>query len=369
MRWVSIDEIPENSMVAKAVYTSSGSMLLKEATPISEKVIRALKNQDILSIYITDALTESIKEEMDLDDVFDLKDVIDPKLRRKFNQELIVGISTFKKSKGLSSFSTEGENLINRVTEMSKTIVSELMLRKDRQITLVDVKHLDIYDYEHAVNTAILSVIVGLNLGFSEKELMYLAQGSLLMNISNELLEPLITNKSETYTETDHNIIRSHPELSRQLLNDNTQANAFVKNIVLKHHERMNGSGYPNKLKAPDIDKYTKIVMIADVYDAMTSDRRHRKAHTPSETLEYIMGPSNLFDHESAFAFSRAIIPYPPGDLVELSDGSIALVLSTNDLMPLRPVVRVLIGIYRNEIIDLKTRYNIVIKKRVVSVE
>lgn len=81
------------------------------------------------------------------------------------------------------------------------------------------------------------------------------------------------------------------------------------------------------------------------------------------------MGPSNLFDHESAFAFSRAIIPYPPGDLVELSDGSIALVLSANDLMPLRPVVRVLIGINRNDVIDLKMRYNVVIKKRVVSVE
>ena len=368
MRWVSIDEIPENSLVARPVYTSSGSMLLKEATPITDKVIRALKNQDILSIYITDALTESIKEEMNLEDEFDLKDVIDPTLRRKFNQELIGSISTFKKSKGLSTFSAEGENLINRVTEISKNIVSELMFRKDRQVTLVDVKHLDIYDSEHAVNTAILSVIVGLNLGFSEKELMYLAQGALLMNISNELLEPLITNKAGIYTEDDHSIIHSHPELSRQLLNDNTQANAFVKNIVLKHHERMNGSGYPNKLKAPDIDKYTKVVMIADVYDAMTSDRRHRKAHTPSETLEYIMGPSNLFDHESAFAFSRSIVPYPPGDMVELSDGSIALVLNSNELMPLRPVVRVLVGNQRNEIIDLKTRYNVVIKKRVVSV-
>ena len=162
--------------------------------------------------------------------------------------------------------------------------------------------------------------------------------------------------------------MQSHPEISRQLLNDNTQANAFIKNIVLKHHERMDGSGYPNKLKAHEIDKYTKIVMIADVYDAMTSDRPHRKAHTPSDAIEYIMGPSNLFDHDSAFAFSRNIVPYPPGDLVELSDGSVALVLNSNELMPLRPVVRVISGSKMNEVIDLKKQYNIVIKKRVVSV-
>jgi len=368
MRLVNINEIPENSIIARSVYTSSGGMLINENTPVNEKVIRALINQDIHSVYVTDAITEKIKEEMNLDEEFYLKDVIDPLLRRKINVELKESISVFKKAKGLSSFSSEGANLMNHVSEISKTLVSELMLRKDRRVTLIDVKHLDIYDYEHAVNTAILSVIVGLSLGLTEKELLYISQGALLMNISNELLEPFITSKGDQLSLSDINIIKSHPELSRQLLNDNTQANAFVKNIVLKHHERMDGSGYPNKLKANEIDKYTKIVMIADVYDAMTSDRPHRKAHTPSEALEYIMGPSNLFDHESAFAFSRNIIPYPPGDLVELSDGSVALVLSSNDLMPLRPVVRVLSGREINAIIDLRTRYNIVIKKRVVNV-
>ena len=154
------------------------------------------------------------------------------------------------------------------------------------------------------------------------------------------------------------------PELSRQLLNDNTLANAFVKNIVLKHHERMNGSGYPMGLKSSEIDKYTKIVMIADVYDAMTSDRPYRKAYTPNEALEYIMGPSNLFDPDSAYAFSRYILPYPPGELVELSGGSTALVIGTNEHMPLRPVVRVIMGVNRNEVIDLKERRNIVILRK-----
>ena len=367
MRLLNIDEIPENSIIARSVYTSSGSMLINENTPVTDKVIRALRNQDIYSVYVTDALTEQIKEEMNLDEEFDLRDVIDPVMRRKINGDLKNSITLFKKAKGLSTFSSEGANLLKNVYDISNDIVSELMLRKDRRVTLIDVKHLDIYDYEHAVNTAILSVIVGLSMGLSERELMNISQGALLMNISNELLEPLI-NTGEHLSLSDRNIIRSHPELSRQLLNDNTQANAFIKNIVLKHHERMDGSGYPNKLKAPDIDKYTKIVMIADVYDAMTSDRPHRKAHTPSEALEYIMGPSNLFDHESAYAFSRNIVPYPPGDLVELSDNSVALVLSSNDQMPLRPVVRALSGSKMNQIIDLKTQYNIVIKKRVTSV-
>ena len=367
MRLVNIFEIPENAILARSVYTSSGSMLLKEDTVITDKAIRALQNQDIHSIYITDPITESIKKEMNLDDEFDLKDVIDPLLRRKFNTELKEGISSFKRAKGISNFSKEGENLMRQVEDISQTIVSEILLRKDRQITLVDVKHLDIYDYEHSVNTAILSVIIGISFGFSEKELLNMSQGALLMNISNELLEPFITSKNEQLSQTDYNIIRSHPELSRELLTDNTQANAFVKNIVLKHHERMDGSGYPKGLKANDIDKYTKIVMIADVYDAMTSDRPYRKAYTPNEALEYIMAAGHLFDYESAYAFSRHIIPYPPGDLVELSDRSIALVLSSNELMPLRPIIRVLSGTYINQVIDLKSKYNIVIKKRVVT--
>lgn len=366
MRLVNINQMPPNAFVARSIYTSSGSMLVKEKTPVTDKVISILEKQDIRSIYITDEVTESIKEEMNLDDSFDLKDVIDPVLRRKFNLSLKESITGFKKAKGLSNFSTEGQNLLNKVDEIAQTIVSELLLSKDRKISLVDVKHLDIYDYQHAVNTAILSTIVGLSFGFSERELMYMAQASLLMNISNELLSPLLAGKGDDLSEEDFNIIKSHPELSRQLLNDNTLANAHVKNIVLKHHERMNGSGYPSGLKSSEIDKYTKIVMIADVYDAMTSDRPYRKAYTPNEALEYIMGPSNLFDPDSAYAFSRHILPYPPGELVELSGGSTALVIETNEHMPLRPVVRVIMGINRNEIVDLKERRNIVINRKAI---
>ena len=238
MRLVNINEIPENSIIARAVYTSSGGMLINERTPVTDKVVRALRNQDIHSVYVTDALTEQIKEEMQLEDVFDLRDVIDPVLRRKINVELKDSIVSFKKAKGLSTYSAEGENLLKHVSDISNTIVSELMLRKDRSVTLIDVKHLDIYDFEHAVNTAILSVIVGLSMGLSERELLNMSQGALLMNISNELLEPFI-NKDIHLSLNDKNIMQSHPEISRQLLNDNTQANAFIKNIVLKHHERM----------------------------------------------------------------------------------------------------------------------------------
>jgi len=368
MRLLNIFDIPPNSYIASNVYTSNGGMLLKENTPVTDKIIKILEKQEIYSVYITDELSEKIKEELQLENEFDLKDVIDPVIRRKFNLSLKESISTFKKVKGLSSFSTDGEQLLNQVDSISKGIISEIMTKKERRISLVDVKHLDVYDYEHALNTAILSIVIGLGMGFLEKELEYMAQASLLMNISNELLNPLLTGKDVNLSEEDYSVIKSHPELSRKLLSDNTKANAFVKNIVLKHHERMDGSGYPHGLKSSEIDKYTKIVMIADVYDALTADRSYRKAFTPNEALEYIMGPSNLFDYESAFVFSRHIVPYPPGELVELSGGSLALVLNNNDQMPLRPIVRVIVGINRNEIIDLKTRRNIVINKRVTNI-
>lgn len=367
MRLINVEDIPAESIIAQDVYSSSGTMLIREGAKVTERMKTILENQSIYSVYITDEKTEQIKEELSLEEDFELKDIIDPRLRRSFNHALKDSLNTFKKAKGLSRYSEEGASLMREIESIAKTIIDEVLLKKDRHITLVDVKHLDIYEYEHAVNTAILAVVTGSSFGLTEQELMDMAQGALLMNISKELLKELLEEQAIEEAEQEENIYRSHPEVSKRLLSDNTLANAHIKNIVLKHHERMDGSGYPLGLKSEEIDLLTKIVMIADVYDEMTSNQKHRRAYSPNDALEYIMAASHLFDYKSAYVFSRQIVPYPPGDLVELNNGAIGLVLSSNEMLPLRPVIRIMSGNQVNEIIDLKKTYNMVILKRVTA--
>lgn len=364
MRLINIYEVAENNIVAQNIFSAKGTLLVKEGAAITPKIINTLNANNILSIYVTDELTEKIKDEMNLHEAFDLQDVIDPHLRRSFNQTIKKRFDIFKKSKGLSRYSDEGLDLVNQITDIAQTIVGELTIKKDPLVTLTDIKHLDIYDYEHSVNTAVLSVLTGLSMGWSEADLIILAQGALLMNIGNELILEAIKSKTTPLTTDELNMLKKHPEIGRELLSDNTILNAHVKNIVLNHHERMDGSGYPKKLKGHQIDKYSKVIMISDVYDAMTSDRSYRKAFSPNEALEYIMGGSAFFDYKSALSFSRNIVPYPVGEFVALSNGDIGIVIGNNKHMPLRPIVRVLSGLHINALVDLSTNTKMVITRK-----
>lgn len=365
MRLINIYEVSPDDIVAQNVYASNGTLLVKKGVPISIKVINNLNTHKIYSVYVTDAFTENLVKSLNLEEVFDLKDVIDPHMRRSFNQEIRKRFEIFKKTKGLGRYSSQGSRLLQGVEEISHKIVDELVLKNDPLVSLSDIKQLDIYDYQHSVNTAVLSVLTGLKLGMSEQDLNILAQGSLLMNIGNEFIIETVKKKKEKLTQDEFEVLKKHTEIGREILADQTILSGHVKNIVLNHHERMNGSGYPRGLKGKDIDVYSKIVMVADVYDAMTSDRPHRKAFSPNEALEYIMGATSIFDYDVTMAFSRNIIPYPVGEFVALSNGDVALVIGNNKSLPLRPVVRVITGIHINALIDLSENRQLVILRKV----
>lgn len=365
MRLVNIFEVSPDDYIAQNVFSANGSLIVKSGTPVSVKVITTLNNHKIFSVYVTDEVTERIIEALNLGDDFELKDVIDPHLRRSFNQTMKVQYELFKKSKGFGRYNEAGADFIDGIRGIAEKIVQELMMSKDPVVSLSDIKHMDVYDYEHSVNTAVLSVLTGLNMGFNESDLMILAIGALLMNIGHEFILDQIKDKKERLTPEELDLLRRHPEIGREILSDRTSLSAYVKNIVLNHHERMNGSGYPRGLKGHEIDKYSRIVMIADVYDAMTSDRSHRKAYSPNEAIEYLMAATQLYDYTSLLSFTRNIVPYPVGEFVALDNGDIGLIIGNNKHLPLRPLVRVTEGLHINQLVDLAINKNMVITRRV----
>ena len=111
---------------------------------------------------------------------------------------------------------------------------------------------------------------------------------------------------------------------------------------ILDHHEKFAGGGYPNDLKEEKISLFGRIIAIADVYDAMTSDRPYRKAIIPSEVIEYIMGASHtLFDPDLVNVFIRKIAPYPIGTCVELSNRLTGIIIENYENFSMRPRVRI----------------------------
>ena len=138
-------------------------------------------------------------------------------------------------------------------------------------------------------------------------------------------------------------------------------------NIILNHHERFDGSGYPRALKGDELSPLDMICGAADVYNSMTTDRVYRKAFPCSEAYEMILGSGdNYFSMDVVEAFAKSIMPYPLGTLVEMSDGRRACVVDANPSLPARPVVKIL---GTEDLIDLSANLSLVIKSQLSAID
>ena len=257
--------------------------------------------------------------------------------------------------------------------ELFSTMMEELLSKKNILVNLVDIKSMDNYTYQHSVNVAVLSLILGLRLKLNRIELQDLCIGALVHDIGKILTPKSILLKEDTLTESELEIMRQHTTKGFDYIKNIPEVTAMSRAIALQHHERYDGSGYPEGRKGEKIHKFGRIVAIADVYDALTSDRPYRRALSPSEALEYIMaGGASQFDYEMVKTFAQVIVPYPEGTLVALSTGEYAVVEEVFQNYPLRPKVKIIksdIPDRINAVVNLIEALDIVIKDYVYNIE
>lgn len=365
MRLVPIECVNDGSYLAKTIYDSEGRVLLREGIKLNEVLLRRIKHIKIFSIYINDEYSDNIIEE-----------VIKPELRQKAIKTIKDTFVSFEKynlysAKGTSSnkttnFIKEKQKYFLSIGDIATNILDEIFTKKNTLINVVDIKNLDSYTYQHSVNVAVLSLILGMQLQLSRFELYSLCLGALLHDIGKVFISKEIIQKYDKLTEKEYEIVKEHSQKGYDYLKGSPDISAPARIIALQHHERINGLGYPEGRKGDDINKLARIVAIADVYDALTSDRPYRRALSPNESLEYIMASGGtLFDYNMVLAFSKAVIPYSEGTLVRLTNGAIAIVEENNPNYPLRPKLKIVKTIddsnRKNIRVDLMEELDIVI--------
>jgi HD-GYP domain-containing protein (c-di-GMP phosphodiesterase class II) len=197
--------------------------------------------------------------------------------------------------------------------------------------------------------------------------------GGIYHDVGMAMLPENVINKSAELTIEEKKMILMHPVSGYNFVKNKGFLTAYIKVITLQHHEHIDGSGYPKRISKDDINPLAQIIGIVDVYDAMTSDRPYRRSVTSKEAIEYIMGSAGThFDHRIASAFIKKINPYPKGSLIELSDGSFAVVDGVDKNLPLHPVVRIIKKNgekYTYKSIDLKKQLNLVVKQLVYEIK
>ncbi len=200
----------------------------------------------------------------------------------------------------------------------------------------------DDYTYKHSLNVMFLAISVGRTMGYSKEQLRDLAIGALFHDIGKLFIPKNILLKPASLTDPEVTVMQEHSCKGFEFLREYTDLSAIIRIVSLDHHEKWDGTGYPNGKKGEEIHPYGRIVAVCDVFEALTANRPYREEIPLSEAREYILGGGGTyFDYSVVKAFASTVNPYPVGCFVKLSDGREGLVKDTNWDYFTRPVVEV----------------------------
>lgn len=353
MRKVSTKYVKAGDKLGKSLYTKNGSLLLREGTVFTPRIISTLKKMGINYVYIDDDL---------LADVY-VDDVILDETRAEA-MEVVSQVFTYTRF----SPSQKGLLLQEKLIDIVEKIIEELLTSRQAVVELADIRSADSYTFAHSVNAAVLALITGIELGLDRKNLKELGLGTILHDVGKVFIPGEILNKPDKLTAEEMAVVQKHTLDGFNILEKNG-LDVNIAKVALEHHERMDGSGYPYGLKGDSISLHARIASLVDIYDALTSERSYRKAFPPHEAVEYIAGSGGYqLDFEVVRAFFKHIAAYPIGTFVQLDNGEIAVSIHTTIGQPMRPVVRVIFDENWNKLseayeIDLSQKPLIAIKR------
>lgn len=232
------------------------------------------------------------------------------------------------------------------------------------------------YLLAHSVTSTVYAILTGYILGLDHAELYELAEGCLLHDVGMSRINPEIWKKTSRLSLEEHLEVQKHTIYGADVLHEVKGLSYPAKVIAYQHHERHDGSGYPKGRSGMRIHEFARIVAVVDTYAAMTSPRPHRDRLLGYDAMKYILAASNAsYDAAIVRAFLKGMALYPIGSRVELSNGTIAFVVSSNPAAPFRPHVKVMVDeAGRNtgqdgDIIDLMRVKDIGINKQLVDTQ
>ena len=354
MRKIPVYALKPGMLTGRNIYSPHGNLLLKADSRITETQIKKIDMLGIPAIYIDDSIYSA--EE--------LEDVISETTRVQAVQEVKKYFcDTRKESK--KTYSVD----INGLSKVADNIIEELFSSKSLMVTLSDIRCIDQYTFGHSVNVCVLSVITGIALNYDRVMIDHLAIGALLHDIGKTMVPVEILNKPGALTAEEFEEIKKHSRYGYEILRNTPGVSKLSAMGAYQHHERYDGSGYPQGLKGSDIHNFGAIIGMVDMFDAITADRVYRSGRPVYEAYELLSASGNYyFEHEIVKAFLRHVAAYPTGTFVVLSDNSIGVMVNTLPDFSLYPDVKLLLDpfgkpVLTTEIIPLHERRNIVVSR------
>jgi HD-GYP domain-containing protein (c-di-GMP phosphodiesterase class II) len=313
--------------LARPVYNQQGTLVIPVGTEVSEGHLRRLAETGFKEVFIDDPSVPDVA----------VQEAISETTKAA---ALEVLAELFNKAEA-GQIKGDLGTLYDRVSQVVKDIQDDLGSQRGK---LIDPRiEVNGHDYlaAHTLAVTVLTMAVA-RLGSFAPKVFDLGLGAMLHDLGMALVPRELRAKPEPLSSPERLIVHRHPQDGLKLVEQTPALSAFTKVIILQHHERAGGSGYPRALKDKDIYPLAKLTAIIDVYSALLAQRPFREAYSPQRAMDYIVSGAGFdFDFEMTHEFSLRVAPYPVGTIVTLSTGERGVVLSVKDGLVTRPVVRV----------------------------
>lgn len=384
MQMLNADELIPGMILGEPVLNNDGTIdLLARGTELTTRNIALLKRLGVDQVKIADpADLSTLSEEPDIQDQIhrfekrirseggtidlsgfkeDIKRLeeqdFDYIMRSSVNQNMKISVltgegnipidrkhkETLEETKHIFSRIRDEQKLdIDMVRKNVRDILPDMVRNNDVLMRLKQLEESDDLTFQHSLRVSMLASMIGKWLGYSKDELYNICEAGLLFDIGKMKIPEMLLNKQGRLDEQESDILKKHTQLGYTVLLRTPGVSQDVKFAALQHHERMDGSGYPLRLKTAQIHEFAKIIMVCDVYDAMISDRSYRPKLSPFEAAEYISWNSgNTLDSRICYIFLSNLAEYYIGKPCVLNTGEAGVVAYVDINYPTRPVVRV----------------------------
>ena len=302
-----VSKLKDGMVLGQSLFNTAGGSYLVKGQPVTIDYIRKLRQIGIQSVTVTS-----------MDPAYKLPpspDVIEEKTR-------INAISTvYNTFQSIEENGTLDTTALQRVTD---SIVFDLFENRNNLVQLTDIRAHDAYTFAHSVNVAVLSAMMGMLCHMPRDEISLITLGGLLHDLGKVDVSSAILTKNRGLSDREFKIMKNHPlDGSRRILNvSDLPKKSILAAIAAQHHEHIDGSGYPNGITGNEMHHYAKITAIADVYDALTSERPYKKAYMPNIAYN-IMHNINKgqFDQDLLDTFFNNVALYPEGTVLKTTFG------------------------------------------------
>lgn len=316
-----------------------GRNLVARGAALDDYMIDSMLKLGIMSVYVQDG---EIEEPEDSTPVCPEAEKQIEKLRTEDRAKVTLSASIRERvSTGIQFiYSNTDSDEMTAATENIATDLMDCINANDAiAIDISTLKTSDEYTFKHSVDVATISMIVAKQQGLSQSEIHEIGVCGLLHDIGKTKIPNEILNKPDRLDDAEFAIMKQHSTYGYNMIKDRSEFSRNVCLGVLQHHEKMNGKGYPLGVTGDKICPYAKILSVADIYDALVTERPYKKAFSQRDAIEMIMSMTQELDLTSMKSFLESMILYPVDSIVELSNGEKARVVRNIPHYILRPTV------------------------------